>query len=147
MCGEKLQWDKDVQPLLDRFHALDADGSESLNREDLAFMIAEAQKAEAQKSVEMNSAHHADFDSSKRTPRGRWQTAGAAVSKTGRRDRWSGRGLVAMATGCLQRVFGRESLASSVAPTVEVQPVATRSRVEPEKIEEPAAASEEQVER
>ena len=46
LCGEPLSFERDVQPLLDRFDALDSDGSGSLCHEDLKFMIEEAQRGQ-----------------------------------------------------------------------------------------------------
>ena len=44
LCGEPLSFDKDVQPLIDRFEALDADSSGLLTREDLQFMVTESRR-------------------------------------------------------------------------------------------------------
>ena len=51
VCGEKLDFKTHVQPLIDRFHNLDEDGSGSLTREDLTFVVQQAQKSQrSQKS-------------------------------------------------------------------------------------------------
>lgn len=42
LCGEPLSFENDVRPLIDRFQALDADGSGRLTREDLEFMVEES---------------------------------------------------------------------------------------------------------
>lgn len=44
IVGENITWEKEVQPLIERFEALDADGNGYLDRSDLEFMVKEAQK-------------------------------------------------------------------------------------------------------
>ena len=44
LCGEPLKWDSDVKPLLDRFDAMDVDGSGTLEVADLAWMFVQARE-------------------------------------------------------------------------------------------------------
>ena len=44
LCGEPLSFENDVQPLLERFDALDSDSSGALSREDLDYMIKESRR-------------------------------------------------------------------------------------------------------
>lgn len=44
LCGQKLNFDTDVQPLIDKFEALDADNNGYLEKEDLEFMIRQHRK-------------------------------------------------------------------------------------------------------
>ena len=44
LCGESLKWDSDVKPLLDRFDAMDVDGSGTLEVADLAWMFVQARE-------------------------------------------------------------------------------------------------------
>jgi hypothetical protein len=45
LCGQEINFERDVTPLIERFEALDADGSGQLSSDDLEFMIASSQKA------------------------------------------------------------------------------------------------------
>ena len=45
LCGEPLSFENDVQPLLERFDALDSDSSGALSREDLDYMIKESRRS------------------------------------------------------------------------------------------------------
>ena len=39
ICGEPLDFDTHVRPLINRFRAIDEDGSGTLTRDDLLFMV------------------------------------------------------------------------------------------------------------
>jgi len=44
LCGERLSFENDIKPLIDRFRALDADSSGELDADDIRFMVAEARR-------------------------------------------------------------------------------------------------------
>jgi len=56
LCGEKLNFAADIQPLISRFDALDADGSGRLETDDLLFMLEEGKKAQAKKEGALAAA-------------------------------------------------------------------------------------------
>jgi hypothetical protein len=47
VCGEKLDFEKHVRPLMDRFDTLDEDNNKLLTEEDLGFMVEEMKDAHA----------------------------------------------------------------------------------------------------
>jgi len=59
LCGQPIDFEDDVLPLLQKFEALDADSSGKLTRDDLSFMVSEAQRGHGRHStldVERRSA-------------------------------------------------------------------------------------------
>ena len=55
LCGRKVRWETDVQPLIKRFEALDADNSGLLTRADLHFMLESARRQRATGLLEMEA--------------------------------------------------------------------------------------------
>jgi len=51
LCGDKLDFESDVLPLINRFNALDADGSGNLSKGDLDYMMEQSQKAAVKKGT------------------------------------------------------------------------------------------------
>ena len=55
LCGDTLDFDTDVQPLINRFDGLDLGGSGRIDGDDLVFMLEEGGKALAKKEAEIAS--------------------------------------------------------------------------------------------
>ena len=69
LCGEPLNFERDVQPLINRFQALDVKHSGVLTKDDLRFMVKEAQRTHVAAEAAIRGSEHPELTRVRTTTR------------------------------------------------------------------------------